>query len=126
MKSHQAAYSAAKEYAKVHNEMDEFEEDMLGYIDRLHDQGKIQEVPNDFFSPAPAPRGSPYWVALTGEEWYVWDKYGQNKLQGPFSKKKEALRSVGAETSTYKDTGVYYLSEEEMYVARENAFNNWR
>lgn len=117
MKTYSTAYAAASAHATRHDKRDEFNENMLDYIDKLVFSGVIVEWPNEN-------RGSPDWIVKDGSNWYLFHEDGSVD-KGPFATKKKAMRKVPDESAKYRDTSVYYLPKYRGYVAKRNEFEAW-
>lgn len=117
MRTYRTAYQAASAHATRHDNRDEFEENMLEYIDDLARSGVIEEVPSNVYA-------SPDWVLKDGTNWYIFTRGGTVE-EGPFGKKREAMLKVPDGSAKYRETGVYYLPKHGGFVARRTAFDQW-
>jgi len=115
------AHRAAQHFASEFDDQARLDKlGILGYTDLLVlGEHKVVPVHDD--------RG--YQVAwklhadyVTDDRWYLYDSDG-SQVDGPFSTKKRTLKSVGEDSSTKIDTGIY--SAGRYYVARKNRFSEW-
>lgn len=117
MKRFNTAYRAAKHHAETKGRLKEFEENGGAYIRKL--------VSAEVILPVEDKRGNIVeWDLFEGTEWFVFDEDG-DVVSNHYKTKKAAMKSLGVESSTRIDTGVYRADGTDKYVARHNSFYEW-